>query len=213
MASHFPVNRLSPLDRLRAALSGTHPNPPRPLAERDMPAALSDALGSQFLSTLRPAAVLVAVIDRPDEPSVLFTRRATHLRAHAGQVSFPGGRSEPEDAGPAQTALRESFEEVGLEPDRVELVGYLDDYPTVTRFLVTPVVGVVEPGASFRADRSEVEAVFEVPLAFLLDARNYERRTILRGQRRLPYWALEHEGNTIWGATAGMLHNLLEKVG
>lgn len=207
------AGRLSPLERLRVGLSGTHPNPPRPLAERDVPAALAGLLDQQRLSSLRPAAVLVAVIDRPGEPSVLFTRRASHLRAHAGQVSFPGGRSEPEDDGPAGTALRESFEEVGLEPDRVELVGYLDDYPTVTRFLVTPVVGVVASGTRFRADRAEVESLFEVPLSFLLDARNYERRTILRGQRRLPYWALEHQGHTIWGATAGMLHNLLEKVG
>lgn len=200
------------LDRLRVGLTGTDPYPPRPLALRDLPAAVSHMLDDDFLSSLRPAAVLVAIMDRPQGPCVLFTRRAAHLRAHAGQVSFPGGSSEASDQGPAHTALRESREEVGLDPQHIELLGYLDDYPTVTRFLVTPVVALVASEARITPDRAEVEEVFEVPLGFLLDERNYERRTIVRGEKRLPYWAVNYAGHTIWGATAGMLRNLLEKV-
>lgn len=200
-------------ERLLAGLAATHPEPPRPLASRDLPGAAGTKLDQSFLRDLRPAAVLVAVMERPHGLTVLFTRRSSRLRAHAGQVSFPGGRREDADEGPAATALRESYEEVGLDTSRVRLVGYLDDYPTITRFLVTPVVGLVSGDAVITPDRVEVEEVFEVPLGFLLDARNYQRRTVVRGGRRVPYWALSHGGHVIWGATAGMLRNLLDKLG
>ena len=200
-------------ERLLAGLAATHPEPPRPLAGRDLAGAAGTKLDESFFQDLRPAAVLVAVMERPHGLTVLFTRRSTRLRAHAGQVSFPGGRREAEDEGPAATALRESHEEVGLDISRVRLVGYLDDYPTITRFLVTPVVGLVSGDAVITPDRVEVEEVFEVPLGFLLDARNYQRHIVVRGGRQVPYWALSHGGHVIWGATAGMLRNLLDKLG
>lgn len=200
-------------ERLLAGLAATHPEPPRPLASRDLPGAAGTKLDESFLRDLRPAAVLVAVMERPHGLTVLFTRRSSRLRAHAGQVSFPGGRREAADEGPAATALRESHEEVGMDTSRVRLVGYLDDYPTITRFLVTPVVGLVSGDAVITPDRVEVDEVFEVPLGFLLDARNYQRRTVVRGGRQVPYWALSHGGHVIWGATAGMLRNLLDKLG
>lgn len=199
-------------ERLLAGLAGTNANPPRPLATRDLPRSVASQVDDLFVRSLRPAAVLVAVMDRTGGLSVLFTRRSAHLRAHAGQVSFPGGSREAGDKNPAETALRESHEEVGLEPSHVQVIGYLDDYPTNTRFLVTPVVGLVSANAAIEPDRVEVDDVFEVPLAFLLNERNYKRRTVVRGERRLPYWALTHGGHTIWGATAGMLRNLIEKL-
>lgn len=200
-------------ERLLTGLANTHSHPPRPLATRDLPRPVASQIADDaFLKSLRPAAVLVAVLDRADGLSVLFTRRSAHLRAHAGQVSFPGGSREAGDRSAAETALRESYEEIGLDPSHVQLIGYLDDYPTITRFLVTPVVGLVSAHAVIEPDRVEVDDVFEVPLAFVLDERNYVRRTVFRGERRLPYWALQHGEHTIWGATAGMLRNLIEKL-
>lgn len=190
--------------RLIERLAGTSETPPRPLTKR--------APAARTLSSLRPAAVLVPVIDHAEGVTLLFTRRADHLRNHAGQICFPGGRREPGDADASDTALREAGEEIGLARDRVSLIGYLDDYPTSTHFLVTPVVGLVPPGERFRIDRREVSATFEVPLNVMLDESRYRRGIVHRHGLAIPYYSIEYEGRLIWGATAGMLRNLADKL-
>ncbi|MDR3514645.1 MAG: CoA pyrophosphatase [Azospirillaceae bacterium] len=156
------------------------------------------------------AAVLVAIVERPEGPSVIFTRRTDHLSSHAGQVSFPGGRWEPEDRDAVAVALRETWEEIGLPPNQVTVVGRLDTYVTRTGYEVTPVVGVVAPPLTLQRDPFEVAEIFEVPLAFLLDPANrrIERRE-LRGVSR-EFYAFAFENWVIWGATAGMLVNLCD---
>jgi len=157
-----------------------------------------------------PAAVLIPVIDRPTGLTVLLTQRTAHLRDHAGQVSFPGGRCEPQDATPRATALRECREEVGIEPAQVEVLATLPDYFTSTGFRVTPVLGLVTPPLNLRLDDFEVAEVFEPPLPFLLDPANFRREKVFyRGAPR-EYWAVPWEGYFIWGATAGMLVALRE---
>lgn len=156
------------------------------------------------------AAVLVPIVVRPSGLTVLLTRRTAHLRDHAGQVSFPGGRCEPGDASLVATALRESGEEVGIEPAQVEILGTLPDYFTGTGFRVTPVVGVVTPPLNLRLDDFEVAEVFETPLEFLLDAANYRQESLeYAGSKRI-YWAVPWQEYFIWGATAGMLVSLRE---
>ena len=158
---------------------------------------------------LTPAAVLVPLIDR-GELTVLLTQRTAHLDAHAGQISFPGGRVEPADPDHVAAALRETEEEVGIPAGLVEVIGRLDDYITGTGFRVTPVVGVVEPSFEVRPDPFEVAEVFEVPLGFVLDPANHEQHSrIVNGIERR-YYVLPYEGRYIWGATAGMLINLYE---
>lgn len=157
---------------------------------------------------LRPAAVLVPVIRRDAGLTVLFTRRTDHLYDHAGQISFPGGRSEVHDASPAATALRETFEEIGLPHSQVEVLGSLPEYTTVTGYHVTPVVGLVGSPPTLRLDAFEVAEAFEVPLAFLLDPGNHQRNTLQYQGRTRHYYAMPYEQRYIWGATAGMLMNL-----
>lgn len=159
---------------------------------------------------LKPAAVLVPLVERDEGFTILLTERAAHLSAHAGQISFPGGRIEPEDPSPEDAALREAEEEIGLPPERVEVIGRLDTYEVRTGFEVTPVVGIVRPGFDMRLDAREVADVFEVPLRFILDAANHERHSrIYNGTRRF-FYVLPFENRYIWGATAGMLINLYE---
>ena len=157
---------------------------------------------------LLAAAVLVPIVLRDTGPTVLLTQRTAHLRDHAGQVSFPGGRVEPGDAHPESTALREAQEEIGLSPHDVELLGRLPLFLTSTGFAVTPVVGLVRPSCDLSLDSFEVAEVFEPPLDYLLDAANHVRHEIeFRGQRH-QYWAMPWQGYHIWGATAGMLRLL-----
>ena len=157
---------------------------------------------------LTPAAVLVPVVQRPTGATILLTQRTAHLRDHAGQVSFPGGRCEDGDASPEHTALREAEEEVGLDPGQVEILGRLPEYRTGTGFVVTPVVGFVTPPLNLKLDDFEVAEVFEPPLDFLLDKANHQRQTMeIRGQRH-EFWAMPWQGYFIWGATAGMLVTL-----
>ena len=154
--------------------------------------------------SLKPAAVLLLIVDHP-EPTVLLTQRTTHLSAHAGQIAFPGGSADADDVTPERTALREAEEEVGIPPERIALLGRLPEYRTVTGFAVTPVVGWAEPPLTYRPDPHEVADVFEVPLAFLLDPRNHRYESaFIRGRMR-HYWAMPYGDRFIWGATAGML--------
>ncbi len=165
--------------------------------------------GMRPMRALRPAAVLVPLVDRDGGLTVLLTQRTDHLAHHAGQVSFPGGHIEDADDGtPEEAALRETEEEVGLARRHVHIVGRLDDYVTRTGFNVTPVVGVVTPPFTLAPDPHEVAEVFEVPLAFFLDAANHQRcSTTFDGVER-HFYAMPYEGHYIWGATAGMLVNL-----
>jgi 8-oxo-dGTP pyrophosphatase MutT (NUDIX family) len=154
------------------------------------------------------AAVLVPIVDQPSGLTVIFTKRTAHLKAHSGQVSFPGGRAEPEDPTPEFTALREAQEEIGLAVERVEVLARLPDYHTRTGFRVTPVVGLVTPPLALVPDPREVEEVFEVPLAFLLDPGNHRRETRELQGRTVGYYVMRYGTHAIWGATAGMLMNL-----
>jgi 8-oxo-dGTP pyrophosphatase MutT (NUDIX family) len=154
---------------------------------------------------LKPAAVLLLVVNQPAGPTVVFTRRTAHLAAHAGQISFPGGSVDVTDATPERTALREAHEEVGIASDRVEILGRLPEYRTSTGFSVTPVVGWAEPPLTYVPDPHEVAQVFEVPLGFLLDVRNHRYESAFYKGRMRHYWAMPYEGHFIWGATAGML--------
>lgn len=160
----------------------------------------------------RPAAVLLGLLQRPGGPSVLLTRRTEALSRHAGQVSFPGGRMDPEDDGPLATALREAHEEVGLAPELVRPLGFLDPYETISAFRVVPVVAEIESGFEPRLDPREVAAAFEAPLEFLLDPRNCERIEVSYRGRMRHYWQFSFAGHRIWGATAAMLVNLRERL-
>jgi len=156
---------------------------------------------------IRSAAVLVPIVSREGRLTVLFTRRTAHLSDHAGQISFPGGRAEQEDTSSAHTALREAGEEIGLAPGRVEVLGELHQYITVTGYRVTPVVGLVTPPLDLKLDDFEVAEVFEVPLGFLLDPGNHQRNCVVHDGRVRHYYAFPYRRHYIWGATAGMLMN------
>lgn len=156
------------------------------------------------------ASVLLAIVLRA-QPTVLLTERTGHLSTHSGQVAFPGGRADPQDATPADTALREAWEEVGLEPQFVEVLGALPTYVTGSSFIITPVVALVQPDCALQANPHEVADIFEVPLAFLLDPAHHQRHALeWQGARRewfsMPYEA-GGKSHYIWGATAGMLRN------
>lgn len=198
--------------RLRLALAATSDREPRPITPIELPLKLERMLTPALVRALKPAAVLVPVLRHGAEPTLLFTRRADSLRSHKGQISFPGGRREDADESAAHAALREAHEEVGLEPRQVEVIGYLDDYPTVTRYRVTPVVGLVGGRPRFAPDPTEVAEIFEVPLAFVLEPRNFERKLLSREGFNVPFFELNYGGHRIWGATAGMLWNLAQKV-
>ena len=160
----------------------------------------------------KPAAVLVPIVMREDEPSVILTRRASHLNKHAGQISFPGGRAEASDMSVVDTALRESEEEIGLDPSLVDIAGTLSAYLTVTNYLVIPVVGFIEPGFDLVADRGEVEEIFEVPLDFLMNTENHERHSGFHNGIERFWYAMPFNDYYIWGATAGMIKDLSERV-
>jgi 8-oxo-dGTP pyrophosphatase MutT (NUDIX family) len=158
------------------------------------------------------AAVMVPLVERPAGLTVLLTQRAAHLKAHPGQISFPGGRLESDDAGPWEAALREAREEIGLAPERASLVGYLRDHMVLTGYLITPAVAFVRPDFELRLDLTEVDDAFEVPLEFVLDPANrIERRRVFAGQEFTTY-DIPFGGRHIWGATAAMLLNLAAKL-
>lgn len=158
------------------------------------------------------AAVLVGIVARAGGPHVLLTRRNDGLRQHGGQVSFPGGRIDPGDAGAVDAALRETFEEVGLPPACIEPWGFLDPLVTITGFRVLPVVGAIDPSCVARPDSREVAEVFEVPLAFLFDPDNLHDQGLEIAGRRRRVWEYRHPTHRIWGATASMLLNFRHRL-
>lgn len=191
----------SPIDRLRTILDrdGVPRQTAAHIRERDW--------WPQGENT--PAAVLIPLVLR-NEPSVLLTTRTEKLRRHAGQVAFPGGRIDPDDAGPVAAALRESHEEVGLAPEHVDVLGLGSPFRTGTGFLVQPVVGTLPPDLPLKPNPAEVANIFEVPLSFVLDPRHHQQREgEFKGHKRR-YYVIDWQGRHIWGATAGMLVELAE---
>jgi len=200
-----------PAERLRAdALRRRMQQPPdwQPELRGDPPIDWNESVPT-------PASVLIPIVLREPAATVLLTRRTSHLHDHAGQIAFPGGRQDAEDASQAHTALREANEEVGLAPASIELLGALPPYRTITQYLVTPFVGLIEPGFTPTPDPFEVAEVFEVPLPFLMDPANHHQRIVPAGPQekggRL-FWAMpwvdQGQEYFIWGATAAMLRNL-----
>jgi 8-oxo-dGTP pyrophosphatase MutT (NUDIX family) len=159
-----------------------------------------------------PAAVLVPLVARATGLTVLLTQRAATLKDHAGQISFPGGRIEPQDGDAWHAALRETQEEIGLRPDFVEFAGYLPDHLVITGFRVTPVVGFVDPAYQLRIAKAEVHDAFEVPLDFILDAANHKPRRRSVGGLTIEVHDIPYGDRNIWGATAGMLMTLRRKL-
>ena len=166
-------------------------------------AALLNQAAPQKL--LKPAAVLILVINRPGVPTVLFTQRTAHLTDHAGHISFPGGRVEDDDVDTQHAALRETSEETGVDVSRIELIGSIPRYTTGTGYLISPVVGWMEPPVAFAPDPTEVEECFEVPLDFLIAPQNHRLESAMYKGRMRQYYAIPYGQRYIWGATAGML--------
>jgi len=197
--------------RIRERLSGT-----RPLHGQEhwlvpgRTAEESREFLKHFSTSPVPAAVLVPLIERENDLTVLLTQRATQLKNHAGQISFPGGRTELSDDGPREAALREAQEEIGLDPSFVSVAGYLPDHVIVSGFLVTPVVAFVQPGFELLLDSREVESTFEVPVSFLFDPQNHRtrRRRIGTSEREIDVIDIPFGEHTLWGATAGMIFAL-----
>lgn len=156
----------------------------------------------------KAAAVLVPLVNRVQGVTILLTQRTAHLNAHAGQISFPGGRVDPGDRDRIDTALRETVEETGLPRERVETLGFLPEFDIATGFRVTPVVGWIEPPFPLQPDAFEVADIFEVPLGFILDPANHRRHHDVRDGRPRQYFSMPWQDRNIWGATAGMLHSL-----
>lgn len=156
------------------------------------------------------AAVMIPIVRRQDTLSVLFTERATNLRAHSGQIAFPGGKIDPEDDGPADAAKREAAEEVAMLPDEVNILGFMPHYFTGTNYLITPVVAVVEPSAPFLPNPREVQDIFEVPLELLLEGGSYGTFHVSRRGKEHRTWQIEHEGRVIWGITGNLTRRFYE---
>ena len=182
----------------------------RSLAETPKLPPLAGDLPDERALATTPAAVLIAITDR-DEPGVVLTVRREHLRTHAGQIAFPGGRiDDGEDA--IAAALREAREELGVPPSAVEVIAAIDEYRTVTGYRVTPVVGIISPGLDLQPHEHEVADWFEAPLYFLIDPANQRLQTAVFGGRERRYWQIEWNGRRIWGATAAMLVNLSRRL-
>ncbi|MFC4624895.1 CoA pyrophosphatase [Daeguia caeni] len=175
-------------------------------------------LNPEFLQTvttgpMREAAVLIGVVDRGEEATVLLTQRTAHLRQHSGQISFPGGSIDPEDGSAENAALREADEEIGLAQDRADIVGYLPRYLTGSGFSITPILAVVRTPVELKPNPVEVADIFEVPLSFLMNPANHIRasRVLENGQKRY-FYAMPYQERYIWGITAGIIRGLYERL-
>ena len=198
------------LTRAQTHLHGTLPS--QPLANQ--PRAGDDRfwarpLTSDMLAKARDAAVLIPVVGHADTPTILLTQRSRQLAKHSGQIAFPGGKID-QNENPLQAALREAEEEIGLAAHVIEPLGYLDYYFTGTGFRIAPVVALITPGFEMKINPAEVDDVFEVPLAFLMEPSNHQR--IQRGEEGYSFLAMPYEERFIWGATAGMLRQLYERL-
>lgn len=176
------------------------------------PWQLDNIIENPFEDATRPAAVLICLYRENDKLQVLFTERSSHLRHHAGQISFPGGKAENSDVDLVETAYREAQEEIGLAPDKLNLLGRLAPYKTISGFVVTPIVSVYQDPLNIDTDLvidiNEVASVFKVPLAFLMEKNNYFTEMVYRKSDSFPVYFIPYEGRMIWGATAGMLASL-----
>ena len=161
---------------------------------------------------LRPAAVLVPLVNHEEQVTVLLTKRTKHLSKHAGQISFPGGRVDASDKGPEHTALRETEEEIGITKHQVDIVGQLDDYIVGTGYLVRPIIGFIEPPFTVIPQEDEVAEVFEAPLSYLTHPKNFQRCSRQFDQGVRSYFAIQWRDYFIWGATAGMLRDLSQRI-
>jgi 8-oxo-dGTP pyrophosphatase MutT (NUDIX family) len=173
---------------------------PAGFAARDV-----ESIRAFFPAAPAAAAVLVPIVDHESGLTVLFTQRASHLKNHAGQISFPGGRVEPTDLNPLEAALRETEEEIGLSREHVTFVGYLEPQLVLSGYWVTPVVAFVQPGFELRLDNREVDSAFEVPLLHILDEANHRSRERKLGDVAVTVYDIPYRNHNIWGATAGML--------
>lgn len=169
-------------------------------------------LDADLLARARPAAVLIAAVARPEGATLILTERTAHLRAHSGQVAFPGGKIDATDASPAAAALREAQEEIGLDPAAVETIGYLDPYISTSGYRILPVVGLVPPDVALTPNPHEVARVFETPLAFLMDPANHRRGFRERDGLRREFWFMPYRDQKIWGVTAGIIRTLYERL-
>jgi 8-oxo-dGTP pyrophosphatase MutT (NUDIX family) len=203
LRDHVPGQRVAPGESLATTVMT------RPVARGDDD--LNPEMRAEMTEKpLKPAAVLVPLVDRTEGMTVLLTRRTDHLHDHAGQISFPGGRIDMGDADATAAALRETEEETGLTRDFITLVGQLDTYVTRTGFEVTPLVGLVAPGFALAPDTFEVAEIFEVPLAFFLDPASRRTESRVWQGRTRHFYVYPYQHYYIWGATAGMLNNLAE---
>jgi 8-oxo-dGTP pyrophosphatase MutT (NUDIX family) len=209
-ACNSEESRIAPLKFACDARSGI---PPMMASRRtEIMSRLPQMPSQARAAALKPAAVLIPILGRASE-TVLLTLRTDHLESHAGQVCFPGGRYQTTDPDLAATALREAEEEIGLSPQQVEIGGFLDPYMTITGFSVLPVVGFIAEPVQLNPDAHEVAEIFEVPLAYLLDPANRETRDVMRDGAPRQTYAIHFGRHMIWGATAGMIVNLAQKLG
>ena len=167
-----------------------------------------ESIRAFFPASPAAAAVLVPIVDHESGLTVLLTQRSSHLKNHAGQISFPGGRVEPTDLNPLEAALRETEEEIGLAREHITFVGYLEPQLVLSGFWVTPVVAFVQPGFELRLDQREVDTAFEVPLLHILNDANHRARERKLGEVSVQVYDIPYKGHNIWGATAGMLMSL-----
>lgn len=175
------------------------------------------ALNPDFRDTilnqkLRDAAVLIAAVERQGRPHLILTQRTDTLRSHSGQVAFPGGRIDADDSSPEAAALRETHEEIGLEPRAFELVGRMPDYASGSGYRIAPVLAIADPAARMTINPAEVAAAFEVPLDFLMDPHNHRTESRVWNGRERHYWVMPYGERHIWGVTAGIIRTLYERL-